>query len=319
MGVRFDAMIDVVKHHIRDDEGNEHIPSFKAHLEGLLRGAALFEFPLEPKEIFPKSGKDEEGYHSYLDDFLNLSAENGVFFAMPYRVTAIEDPAVVFVMKHLEGGAYQFASCQSSRYAFENEVLETANVFGAEALFDRRGTRSWKITLSKPFAVAVINGKRVPLPPEEMVRNCIANDTRNSVNDFVEEVIYIMDPANFIIRRESGDYRKSVEREQRAGKKSNNGALRKTIMRPHYTCHSEEDTQGFFRGESREPYAAHPVRGHWRTLVSSRYVKMKGKTIYVPQYFTGRGELTGKNGWNYRVMIKESPIKIVPYKFAEKK
>ena len=53
--------------------------------------------------------------------------------------------------------------------------------------------------------------------------------------------------------------------------------------------------------------------GHWRTLMSSRYVNIQGQRIFVKQYFTGQGCIEGNGGWHYKIMIKESPTQIVPY------
>ena len=59
---------------------------------------------------------------------------------------------------------------------------------------------------------------------------------------------------------------------------------------------------------------AHPVVGHERTLSSEWYTKMRNQIIYIAQYWTGNGSFIGHGGWNYQVMVKESPVKIVQYK-----
>jgi len=345
MGMRFDAMVDVVRHHIRDNEGSPTFPNPRARLDDLLRRAALFEFPLEQKEIFPKSGKDREAYLAYVGDFLDLSADNGAFFLMPYRVTAVEDPETAFVMERLKDGTYRFAGCQVNNTGVGGMPLNCTTVFGGELLLNREEERKWNFKFLNQFVAAVINGERVSMPfdltstnsektpasldltlasagafpsNKQILGSCFVHDTSTSIEDFVEEIIYIMDPANFIIRKESPEYRKSVERQQRACGKKDKCPIRKTIMRPHYICLGEEDTADFLNGRSREPYPAHPVRGHFRTLMSERFIRMKGKRIYVPQYFTGKGVVEGENGWTYRVMVKPTPTTIIPYEKAQK-
>jgi hypothetical protein len=67
------------------------------------------------------------------------------------------------------------------------------------------------------------------------------------------------------------------------------------------------------QSSSKEPRAAHPVRGHLRHLLSEKWTHKKGQTIFIRQYFTGEGRIYGPNGWTYEVMVKESPKKLVPY------
>jgi len=122
-------------------------------------------------------------------------------------------------------------------------------------------------------------------------------------------VLDIMDPANFIFKKESNQargYRQSILN----GKKR---VLEKTVMRPHYICLDEEETRDFVSFVSREPKVAHPVRGYWKNLMSERFVNKRGQRIFVKQYFTGEGNIKGREGWNYEVMVKEDFDKLVLY------
>ena len=122
-----------------------------------------------------------------------------------------------------------------------------------------------------------------------------------------------MDPANFILRKENRQSMLQRERQKKAKKKYKGNPLKKTVMRPHYICLSEEDTRQFLKQESKTPLAAHPVRGHWRTLQSERFVNKQGERIYIKQYFTGDGKIEAEGGWQYQVMVKESPNRISLY------
>jgi len=129
----------------------------------------------------------------------------------------------------------------------------------------------------------------------------------------IEQIIYITDPLNFIIKKE---HKQSLGFEKQG--KSKKPVMRRTILRPHYICVSEEDAKEVLSSNSADPRPAHPVRGHWRTLMSDRFVNKKGSSIFIKQYFTGQGLVEGLDGYTYQIMIKESPTQLVAYNNNQK-
>lgn len=134
-------------------------------------------------------------------------------------------------------------------------------------------------------------------------------DLISATDNYLKELAYIMDPEQFILRKESNQ---SMVANRKKGNKDNK-KLRKTVLRPHYLALGEEDTGSFLKGESSEPRVIHPVRGHWRKLMSEKYTKMKGETIHIPQHYRGTGIIDGKNGWHYQVLLKKDDLTLQSY------
>ena len=89
--------------------------------------------------------------------------------------------------------------------------------------------------------------------------------------------------------------------------------MRRTVMRPHCICLSENDLRDFLSAKSRHPIIAHPVRGHWRKLISERFVNKKGQLVFVKQHFRGCAAFDDIEGWRYNVMVKEGPERVREY------
>jgi len=310
MGKHFDALVEFASRHIEKGElSTQFIPDVKDYLDDIVNKAALFEFPLRAEEIFPKSGKDDEEYFRYLDDYFNMSKQYGIFFVTPFPITAVEDDISVVIMDNIGDNKYLITIGMANTSKMENRIIDSSVV------------TCGYVELEPPIKEALVRGiamtqyfgatsenKRTYLGQKGF--RGINQDMETSMAAYIEQIIYIMDPENFIIRKESTQ---SIKQKEKSRKKKRKRIFKKTIMRPHYICLSEEDTKNFLRSESKEPRAAHPVRGHWRRLMSERYKNKRGQRIYVRQYFTGEGKLEAKGGWNYEVMVKEDLNKITPY------
>lgn len=310
MGQHFDCLVEVVRRHISPEETASGMQKPLQYFTGLIQRAALFDFPLNAEEIFPKTGKDMPEYNRYLQDYFEMSAKYGKTLITPFRLTAIEDRDSVVVLDHLQGNDF--------RVTFgRKDILPTFPPSELQALV------CGDVTLPQPteagfvfgrtsvrYLINLIDGVRVA---EDIPGLPLKADIFSSAVSYVEQLVYIMDPANFIIRRESNYGRQMREK----GKKKGHVMLEKTTMRPHYVCLSEDETREFISGVAREPRPAHPVRGHWKTLMSERFVHKKGQKIHIKQYFTGQGNIEGRGGWHYQVMVKEAPDKLVPYDKAD--
>lgn len=312
MGKHFDTLVELVNHHIDTNEGSEHLTSIKDYLTRLITKSVLFEFPLDSGDIRPQSGKDESEYSRYLLDYFEMSKQNGSFFLTPFNTTAVEDPTSVVILDSI--GENKFITT-SSRIIHEqtDKILEVA--IGLVTVLDPDLNQSPKVIVEPKYnkilhfkknkIVYVSTGREKGLP------FALTQDIGTAAIAYLEEVIYIMDPANFIIQKENIQSIRQNEKYRRQNKFPKK--LQKTIMRPHYTFLSEDETKAFLRRESKEPRPAHPVRGHWRTLMSDRFVNKQGQRVFIRQYFTGQGGIIDNNGWHYQIMVKESPTQIVPY------
>ena len=325
MGKHFDDLVEFTRKHADEREVFPRGPLFepyfggissvKKYLEDVLNRVSLFEFPLQAEDIFPRSGKDHTDYRDYIRNYFDMSAEYNSVFLTPFNLTAVEDKTSVVILDKRQDNKYIVTNCISA----ERPITGLPEKFTQAAL----GT----LTLGRPntdglipqeiipvFSAAVYKGEIVLAPPQGLDDAC-AQDLSSATTSYIEEVIYIMDPSNFIIYKEntaSRQYREKQEKRAQTGKKPVD-IICKTVMRPHYICLSEEDTSAFLKHESKEPRPAHPVRGHWRNLMSEKWTKKKGQRIYIAQYFTGQGQVDAPGGWTYKVMVKESPDKIIPY------
>ena len=120
-----------------------------------------------------------------------------------------------------------------------------------------------------------------------------------------------MDPARFVLKKESNASIKQREKSER--KKNKREILLKTCMRPHFIFLEPAELKTFISTEAKEPSVAHPVAGYYKTLRSDVYTNMQGQEIQVRQHWKGEGNIIGRDGWNYQVLIKESPTRMVPY------
>jgi len=309
MGIHFDGLVEFTRR-LPPSVATPHTPSLQAYLEGLLNEAALFDLPLLAEEIFARSGKDHEEYSRYVANYFDMSRQYGTMLLTPFPKTAIEDRQSVVLLDNVKDNEYFLTSCSrgdvscgSIRTYCSYTKLGTPTPDGMPA----RVTPMFHCMVDE-------NGEYDYFDVTEAV-DIMAHDTHNATTAYIAQLVYIMDPDNFIIRKENKQCPKN-DGKIRYGHRA--PPLRKTIMRPHYVCLGETDLRSFITGESREPMPAHPVRGHWKRLMSPRFVNKKGQRIFVGQYLTGQGEIIGRNGWKYKVMVKEGPDKLVPYERVQK-
>lgn len=301
MGKHFDSLVELVKRDISQTEHSRNLIDVNKHLRDLVNTSVLFEFPLKKIDILPDSGKTEWEYHRYLQDWIRLSQEHGSFMAMPFQRMAIEDPESVVSMLSLGGSRYRVTN-YTTRPEQNRDLLQIAEVEVMDGAPEKPSLKY----LVVPFYASFVYPKGISeirvINPLNMD---VAFDITNAATAFVQENFYIMDPENFIIRKESNASRQLQSKLDR--KNGKEIKPRKTIMRPHYIVCSEEDTCTFLKSEAkdREPIMIHPVRGHWKTLVSERYKAAKGRRIQIEQYYRGKGVIEGKNGWHYQVLVKE--------------
>ena len=111
MGKHFDTLVEIVKDYIDEKEGTIHMPYAREYFSGLIRRAALFEFPLNAENIFPRSGKGCVEYDAYLRDYFDMCERYGSFLLTPFRLTAIEDSVSVVFLDNLKLSDYRVTAC----------------------------------------------------------------------------------------------------------------------------------------------------------------------------------------------------------------
>ena len=312
MGKHFDTLVELVKKHIGPEETPwpgadgivDNVDKVQPYLERLIQRATLFELPFGTDKIRPEM--DDAEFGRYVRDYISLSQKYRKFLLMPFELTAIENPYSVIIFDPLEQNKYLVTICQDGTALRAPSETMTVSCGAVEVLPPDDNFR-FHFSKNAFYNAIISHGKRVDRPITQAMERAVMQDLGNEVHAYITNLVYIMDPDNFIIRKEHKQSRKHTARGR------NPNMLRKTIMRPHYVCLSEQDTRTFLTGESKEPWPAHPVRGHWRTLMSERFTRKRGQRIYVAQYFTGQGQIEGMQGWTYEVMVKDAPDKIVPY------
>jgi len=292
------------------NRGIKGIGDLRQYLAGLIRSAALFELPATSHDMRFVKMDETEDFMQYIIDYSEMSRGYGVRFASPFRVTAIEDEESVVIMDYLGGDEYVCVGASDGSFVREGfnvnflsigyvnamMIYEDGFLFPSFPLFNVRGI-----------------GKHLELDhlrDNTFLSSIVGEDVKNDAIAYIKELIYIMDPDNFIIREDRPNSRRRGSKKIR---KSGMRDLRKTSMRPHYLCCSETDAAKMFKGESKEKRAAHPVRGHWRLLQSEKYKNKQGQRIYVKQYWTGDGKVKTLDGKEYEVYIKESPASVTAY------
>jgi hypothetical protein len=313
MGAHFDALVETVRNELNDSEKTADSIPAKSYLEELVRKSALFDFPLTSSEIRPTLKKDQHQYDVYLANYFEMSAQYNEFLITPFPITAIEDKDSVVVFDHLKNNEYYVTSCMAGdEYnSYDKKNYNVVCLGMVHAIIGKPDEKGMFLVKVKPvYSVNLRDGKRCQIDhTDPKMWNSVVNDLHKAVIAYIEQTVYIMDPENFILRKESKN--SVIQTEKSKSKKKQ--MLRKTVMRPHYVVMSEEDTSDFMKGASSEPRPAHPVRGHWRRLMSDKFINKKGTSLYIKQYFTGNGRVEAEGGWSYEVMVKESPTKIQQY------
>lgn len=316
MGVHFDGLVELVKNNIRstecatNDMGLTAIPSIKAYLEGLITKTKLFDFPILAQNIAPKLDLEKEAYGKYIDDYLDLSSRFGRHLITPFKSVSIEDAESVVFFENLKGNNYRVTIYNDP--SFKRFSLPSGLLIG-DILIGKPDIHQFPCKVDFLYSNLQKDGRKVYIPSNMSGGTIVSSDLVRGAVSFIDQLVYIMDPANFIVEKESNASKKQTEKEM--SRKS--GILRKTINRPHYICLSEQDIKSFLQNESNEAYSAHPVIGYYKTLSSPRWKNKQGQEIFVGQYWTGDAEIIGRNGWNYRVFIKTAPDKVVPYTKAK--
>ncbi|MBW3023302.1 hypothetical protein KY308_04315 [Candidatus Woesearchaeota archaeon] len=322
MGQHFDTLVEVVKKCIGEKEAAPGMPNVKAYFSSLISRSALFEFPLDPKEIFPNSGKDHEEYSKYIMDYFHMSEEYGQFMITPFKLTAIEDPISAVFLDPKGPGNYRVTLSKRDsemERIFQNDFCASVVCGDVEVDISSKMGHSILFNITPLFYVAVVGNERnrdgILALADPLILECTLMDIKTATMSFIEENVYIMDPSNFIVEKRHRQYEIEKERQERKnGKKCRKEFLQKTIVRPHYTCICEEEMDDFFKVRSPNPKPVKAVRAHWRTLISERFVNKRWQVIPIPQYCRGEGEISGQEGWKYQIWLKESPTKIRPYK-----
>jgi hypothetical protein len=344
MGKHFDALVELAKREIREDETAAGI-SVRGLLVGLIRRANLFELPIESKKIRAQTEKDRDAYYKYCDDYFNMSHQHGKHLIIPsnFRPMAIEDLDSVVILENINDEnrkikqSYRVVICEQGPPLLKEGSIRL--MIGDIAVNDNYVEKKLPMLTSPFYILSLANGERLPghgeiladdsnhEMPEKILNSrmidisglteCTAVDIGQAATSYIEELTYMMDPQNFIVRKENNvSVVNRQKQERKKGRKNGREMLLKTIARPHFFVLSVEDLRDFIRSESKEPNPAHPVGGHWRTLMSERYKNMRGQVIQISQYFTGDGQIKGRNGWNYEVYVKQSPDRVVPYSKA---
>jgi len=320
MGQHFDTLVEVVNKCMTENEKAPGIPNVREYFRSLVKRFTLFEFPLDPKDIFPNSGKDKEEYGRYVWDYFSMSEKYDRFLITPFKCTAIEDPVSVVFLDQIGYGNYR-VTLSKFNSEFGGKLKDTfcADVVCGDISVTKSEDPKRPILMDVMplYLVRVLEGKRnasrVISPNNFLMHPAASLDLSTATNSFIEEIIYLMDPANFIVEKRHKQC--ELERERRERKKGKGPEiLQKTIVRPHYICLSEDEMRDFFRERSKEARPVRPVAGHWKTLISERFVNKRGQRIFVAQYYRGEGIMEGAGGWRYQVWLKESPTKIRPYK-----
>lgn len=326
MGKHFDSLVELVRSASKAKVKYPSIPQmpdFVANLEDIVKDAALFELLFPPHLL--AGDKNSEEYIRYLHDYFNESEKAGSFFLTPFPVTAIEYQKAVYILKSIHKNEYILISCSCG----DDESIEKVQKDSGLPLNGPRPVLAMigKVRIQRPVepgsAQMIIDvknlaslmsfGETVKVLDQTVLDG---NDRKSemamveSTIEFMQGILYIMDPENFILRKESNQAIKLQEKKQTKNRQS---MLKKTILRPHYICLSEEDVSDFLKNTAKEPRPAHPVRGHWRHLMSEKFRNKKGQTIFIRQYFTGQGKIQSSGGWTYQVMIKPEFGKVVDY------
>lgn len=326
MAKHFDSLIELVRSASKAKVKYPSIPQmpdFAANLENIINDAGLFELLFSPHLL--AGDKNNEEYIRYLHDYFNESEKSGSFFLTPFPVTAIEYQKAVYILKPIQGNEYILISCSCG----DDESIEKVQKDSGLPQSGQRPVLAMigKVRIQRPvepgsaqmmldvkiLASLMSFGQTVQVIDPAVVDG---NDRKSemamveSAMEFMQGILYIMDPENFILRKESNQARKQQEKKQT---KNRQNMLKKTVLRPHYICLSEKDVSEFLSNTANEPRPAHPVRGHWRHLMSEKFRNKKGQTIFIRQYFTGQGMIQSAGGWTYRVMVKPVFGKVVAY------
>lgn len=307
MGIHFDSLVKLLSKG-KGSEENINGTSVNQYLCRLVRNASLFQFQIPKEDIRPK---DEEllEYVVYLDDYFDLSRQReDQHFVIPFGMAAIEDDKTVVILDHMFENKYHALVC------FKNQKLHYTTILIGETEISSIQEKGVEVNVKPLYAVQDGNGKTLYCMLNTVEGRFFAEeDIRNAVTGYVQQVVYLMDPENFILQEEK---KRTRQEKKSLEKEDHKGLLRVTVQRPIYVGLSREDIVASLKGESIDTLGFRPVIGHWRKLISERYTNKQFQKIDVRQYCTGYtpGRIEGSNGWVFQLMIKESLTKIVPFR-----
>ncbi len=337
MGKHFDTLIEILYAARKGKTGSlendmlvpgRNIVGVADYLEKLVQRAALFEFPFSSHSISEVLQQDAN-LSNYINDYFRLSEKNNCRLITPFKLTAIEDlETVVFLDKVLgpdgrETGRYVVTSCGNDAKKAK-DFSQLSHLMIANVLIDGRMTkqRTLPVVVNPVHYSAYMHQNEVDaLSLDACTSGTLdsAKDVAQATTSFISELVYIMDPSNFVIKKENKISLIEDERARSKKGKQNGNGLRKTVARPHYMFLTARELKDFILENSKESNPAHPVSGHWRELLSERFRNMQGYKIFIRQYFTGEGVFEGREGWKYTVLIKTSPTRIEPYHTSKAK
>jgi hypothetical protein len=281
MGEIFDRLVEYQR--------EKHYPD----LSSILRNCALFEVPFCIEELISdlkeKRELTDEDYYARLRRHFDISAQNNKFFAMPARITAIEDPTSVVILSNPQDNVfdvihYGYNVEKGAYFLLRGDIKVTPNIYAQNPSLEQ----------DINFTLVDTNCGKSQTDLEKCLGEglCVA----------VEQTIYIMDQSNWIIKIESSPYKHHKKKQESKSKKDNKP--QKTELRPRYVVVDDKGVKKVF--SEKEGYTPNFVIGHYRTLVADCFKRIDGRprVITVEQYWRGATtvEYSGKT---YTILLKD--------------
>ncbi len=307
MGRHFDKLVELVnKGHVDESWSPPAFREFYPYLCAAMEEAALFDFPILSEDILPQIGKSPQEYAEYLRNYVGQSRQQGDLVLAPFPVTAVEDSDSVVIYESITANRCRIIRSMEMGGRDDTSLDGTFIEFGETELLSIEDDSSMKV-LSHPIYYGVVDRKgrtrikRAPLDQQELQE--IGRDLTQSTMAVMKQIMYIMDPENFILRSESNQS-KAIARGRKKPKNRGCKKQKKTAVRPHFTIHSQRDLTRILTGERRNNETPlHPVRGHWRR-VGEPNIQGEKEWRLISQYWRGEGRIDGRHGMDYEVFLK---------------
>jgi hypothetical protein len=294
MGKHFDTLVELLnKGHITDSDG----PELYGYLCDAVKESAVFGFPLLSEEIRPQSSQDLLTYSHYVGEYVTLSQERGNLLLAPYPVTAVEDSTSVVLFESSGPKECIITVCEESNDNPNPELQGVHLQVGRVTLNNIDEAADFNMDVGPIYDATWRNGEKYVRPLFTQAESQATSDRLGTcAMAAMQQIIYISDPGNFILKQENNGSKK-MNKKKRGCKKQ-----RKTQIRPHFTIHSRDELVRILRGEiGADERVPHPVRGHWRFFKDPKY---RLKATHVGQHWRGLGDVSGKNGIHYEVLLK---------------
>lgn len=312
MGKHFDNLVDVVKKQLPKHACNPAARSLETNLSRLVAETALWDFPIHSNEVFPRSGKDMDGYMRYISEHFERSREADLFFAMPFQqLTAIEDLDSVVFLETAENH-FNVTSARLTSVSLGGEEQSLYEVLAGQV--EVQGiSRSGLVMRAVPdYFMHILGDGRftAETPRDPVLCRAMATDLSQAAQSAVEEVVYIMDPENVVLLKETNQYRRN---QRKNGNGKDRKPLKKTTDRRVYVCVPEHDFRELYRTSEERAIPIHRVPAHWRTYSSKRYTeRIRGTRQLIQEYLRGNGKLTCPGGEHYQVMLRTGMTDYTP-------